>query len=48
MESSHPQADKIKADKIKINDEDDMQGMDELPEGNILLDIYYTTVTYIV
>ena len=27
-----------KADKIKIDDEDDMQGMDELPEGNILFD----------
>ena len=29
-----------KAEKIKINDEDDTQGMDELPEGNILFDIY--------
>ena len=29
-----------KADKIKIDDEDDMQGMDELPEGNILFEIY--------
>ena len=28
-----------KADKIKIDDEDDMQGMDELPEGNILFEI---------
>ena len=31
-----------KAGKIKIIDEDDTQGMhvDELPEGNILFDIY--------